>query len=218
MCGAGALACANRVLKNKSMKIILLRTSCRSLTLKKLNWLRAHPRLIVPCGFFTGLAVGVIARGWMRWISRDPEFSWSGTIGIFIAFVLFFTVHSTLFLARQMAWSRGRLTVLRIVAIVFSLPLFGAAGSQMLPTVLLGALALWRNDWWRWVRLLLGVVSFIMPVIIAVDIGSDFGWGIATIGRVLLFLLIYSFVIVITEPTVAPLRDTATLLPTPVGD
>lgn len=96
-----------------------------------LNWLRSHPRLIVPCGILVGLAGGVIARGWRRWA-----------------------------------------------------------------------------------RLLLGAVSLVIPVNIAVGIGSDFGWGIATIGRIVLFVLIYSSVVLVTQPTVAPLRDTATVLPT----
>jgi hypothetical protein len=58
-------------------------------------------RVKVIAGYFlTGLAIGVIARFWMRWISTDSEFSWSGTILIVGAFALFFTTQSqSLFLA-----------------------------------------------------------------------------------------------------------------------
>ncbi|MDO8646749.1 MAG: hypothetical protein Q7R42_09270, partial [Candidatus Planktophila sp.] len=35
-------------------------------------------------------------------------------------------------------------------------------------------------------------------------IGSDFGWNIATLGRSLLVILIYSVVILLLKPTVTP--------------
>lgn len=61
-----------------------------------LIWPRTNlSRVKVVAGYFlTGLAIGVIARFWMRWISTDPEFSWSGTIFIVGAFALFFTTQS----------------------------------------------------------------------------------------------------------------------------
>lgn len=166
--------------------------------------LRIHRKFVIPLGIFTGLILGIIARAWMRWISTDPEFTWSGTFFIVLAFVFFGAVHSLVFFAREGGWSRGKLNLIRIASIFLSLPIFGAAGAQMLPTVLTGSLAFWRSDWWMWVRVLLGICSVVIPIFIIRDIGNDFGWGIATFGRALLFISIYSVVIVATRSAVTP--------------
>ena len=52
---------------------------------------------VVVAALTGGLALGVISRLWMRWISTDPEFSWSGTIFIVIAFMIFTTNQSIVF-------------------------------------------------------------------------------------------------------------------------
>ena len=170
-----------------------------------MNYLLSRRHLIVSLGAIAGLALGIVARLWMRWISTEPEFTWTGTIFIILAFVLFGTFHSLSYYAHVSLWSRGRLKFIRVIALLFSLPLFSAAGSAMLPTVLTGSLALWRTDWWRWLRALLGILSLIVPANIVRGFGGDFGWGIATLGRILLFILIYGFVIVATRATVIPL-------------
>lgn len=168
------------------------------------DYFRTHQKIIIPFGIAAGLALGIVARLWMRWISADPEFTWAGTISIVLIFVIFGATHSFVFLARENGSSRRKLNLIRLVAIFFTLPLFGAAGAQMLPTVLAGSLARWRSDWWMWVRVLLGICSVVIPIIIIRGIGDDFGWGIATIGRALLFIAIYSAVIAATRSTVTP--------------
>ena len=170
-----------------------------------MDYLLSQRHLVIPLGAISGLVLGIVARLWMRWISTDPEFTWTGTIFIILAFVLFGTFHSLSFFAREGNWSRGRLKIIRAIAIIFSLPLFSAAGSSMLPTVLTGSLALWRIDWWRWLRIFLGIVSLIIPANLVRGFGNDFGWGIATGGRTLLFILIYAIVIGATRATVTPL-------------
>ena len=161
-----------------------------------------NPRLIIPLGVVAGFLLGIIARLWMRWISTDPEFTWSGSIYIVMAFTLFFTVHSTVFFAVRKGWSRRSMIIARSGAIVFSLPIFGAAGGSMLPTVVMGSMAVWRKSLPKWVRAILGVASLAVPIITVNDIGSDFGWGVATFGRILLFVFIYGSVIAVTKSTV----------------
>ena len=51
-----------------------------------------------------------------------------------------------LFFAMRKHWAGGKLMSVRIGAILFSLPLFSAAGGIMLPTVFTGSLALWRTS------------------------------------------------------------------------
>lgn len=168
---------------------------------------RTKSVLVIPCAAFGGLVLGVIARLWMRWISTDPEFSWSGTTFILLGFVLFFTGHSIVFLGRQRGWSRKWLTVARVFASFISLGIFGAAGASMLPTVLTASLGLSRTDWWRPVRRVLIVLSLIIPIFIVRDIGSDFGWNLVTLGRIILYVLIYHTIITTARITVAPQRD-----------
>ncbi|MDP1711757.1 MAG: hypothetical protein Q8K86_04795 [Candidatus Nanopelagicaceae bacterium] len=167
--------------------------------------LRIHRKFVIPLGIFSGLILGIIARAWMRWISTDPEFTWSGTFFIVLAFVIFGAVHSLVFFAREGGWSSGRVNLIRIASIFLSLPLFVAAGSAMFPTVLTGSLARWRTDWWIWLRWILAGCSVIIPIFIIRDIGNDFGWGIATFGRVLLFIAIYSVVISAIRSAVSPI-------------
>lgn len=163
--------------------------------------------MIIPLGALGGLVLGVIARAWMRWISTDPEFTWSGSIFIVLGFVLFFTGHSLVLLGRKKGWSRTWLTVARVVAVILSLPIFGAAGASMLPTVLTASLGLGRTDWPRPVRRVLIVLSLIIPFFIVRDIGSDFGWNIITAGRIILYVLIYHIIISAARITASPLRD-----------
>ena len=175
---------------------------------KVLRWSeRVKPALLIPCGALVGLVLGIIARAWMRWISTDPEFSWGGTIGILIGFVVFFTAHATVLLGRRRGWSRRWLTVTRVVAAILSLGIFGAAGSSMLPTVLTASLGLGRTDWPRFVRRVVIVLSVIIPIFLVRDIGSDFGWNLVTAGRVILFVLIYHVIISVARITVAPQGD-----------
>jgi hypothetical protein len=168
---------------------------------------RIGTRLIVPCYALGGLVLGVIARAWMRWISTDPEFTWSGSIFIVIGFIVFFTGHSIVLVGRQKGWSRTWLTTARVVAAILSLGIFGAAGASMLPTVLTASLGLGRTDWPRPVRRVLIVLSLIIPFFIVRDIGSDFGWNLVTAGRIILYVLIYNIIISAARITVAPQAD-----------
>lgn len=174
-----------------------------------MNWwlTRIRPSLIIPCGALGGLALGVIARAWMRWISTEPEFSWAGSIFIVSGFTVFFTAHSTVLFAIRKVWSRSWLNVTRVGAVIFSLGIFVAGGGFMLPTVITLSLATGRTDWRRPIRLVLLMLGLIIPGFIARDIGSDFGYGIATAGRIILFALIYFFVVAAARITAAPLAD-----------
>lgn len=164
---------------------------------------KINPRLIIPLGALAGVLLGVMARLWMRWISTEPEFSWSGSIFIVLAITIFFTAHSTVYFALRKKWSRRSIAITRSAAIVFSLPMFSAAGAMMLPTVVTASIAAWRNYLPKWVRVTLGLASLVIPVMIVKDFGDDFGWGIATAGRILLFGFIYGAVIAMTRSTVA---------------
>ena len=87
-------------------------------------------------GFALGAAWGVLARVWMRLITTDPEFSWSGTLMIIgLSAVLGLGVGVV-----DAARRTGR-TGLWTLAVVPGLLLFMSPGMLLAPSFLLGGLA-----------------------------------------------------------------------------
>ena len=171
-------------------------------------------RRLVLVGPIAGLAVAVVARVWMRWITVDPEFSWSGTIAIVVSIVLFFTAQAVAALVRGRSRSRRVVAGTRLLAGVLSVGIFGAAGSLMFPTVVSGSLARWRTKLHPAARVVLLVVAAGSAVIVAGTIVDDHGWSVATVGRLLLFVAIYSVIIAATRPTVSPFAARSAALET----
>ncbi|MBI3429590.1 MAG: hypothetical protein HY050_05970 [Actinobacteria bacterium] len=163
-----------------------------------------RPFLIVPAGLVGGIFLGGLARIWMRWISTDPEFTWSGTLGIVIGFAVFGAVQSTVYTVRRKLQRSSLLLLVRVLGGIFSLQLFVAAGAVMFPTVLTVSLAVWRNKWKVWIRILLSLIGITFWVLIIYsEIVKNFGWSIATIGRILIFGMIYSAVVYALRPTIS---------------
>ncbi len=126
------------------------------------NLLRRHP---IAAGAAIGLVWGAAMRGWMRFISPHPEFTWSGTLFILIAGAV---VGAVLGVAH---WRRhvGGAGWWRLSAL--SLVLLGAGGAVMWPSVVLGAIVFGR---WRsmWLRLLL-VPAVLAQVPVLQDVFAD---------------------------------------------
>lgn len=159
---------------------------------------------LMALGLFGGFGLGVIARVWMRWITTDPEFTWSGTLGIVIGFTLFGTAHAYLYYVKSRKASKRTVAIFRFTAIFFTLPLFLAAGAIMFPTVLLGGLGLWRTTWFRWLRNILGLVSVAWAAKVAYQfIIKEFGWSAKSIAQILVFAAIYLVIVKITKLTIA---------------
>jgi hypothetical protein len=171
----------------------------------------ARPAWTVPAGLVVGALAGavwgVLARAWMRLIATEPEFTWAGSLFIVIAFAVFGLGQAISWTARHRCWRRPGVTVARVAGGVLALPIFGGAGSIMLPTVLFGALAVWRTDWSRWARVLATLVALPTAVLIAGGIVSELGAGIRALAGVLGFVAIYLVVIVALGPTAAPYAD-----------
>jgi hypothetical protein len=122
----------------------------------------------VLAGVGVGMGYGIALRAWMRLVSENPEFSWSGTLFIVGAFTIAGAFAGLVVGARRRQW-RALLVLIRIVAVVLSLSCFGGAGVVMLPTIVPGALALARTDWPQWVRRILAVVSGLSVLIVFTD-------------------------------------------------
>lgn len=159
---------------------------------------------IILVAVFGGLVLGVIARLWMRWISTEPAFTWSGTIFIILAFTIFTSAQATVYVLRRGVKTRRLTSIIRGGGIFLTLPLFTGAGAGMFPTVALASIALWQKKIDKKIRIALLIISLVIPVIGIKGIGSDFGWNIQTFGRSLLVILIYSVVILLLKPTVTP--------------
>lgn len=117
---------------------------------------RRHPVLT---GLLIGIGWGVGMRIWMRYISTDPEFSWSGTMAIIITSG---AAGSLMGLARHRRLLGGagwwRFTGLILI-------LLGAGGAVMWPAVILGAIAWGRRHRIATPLLLLAGLATQWPVI-----------------------------------------------------
>lgn len=112
-----------------------------------------HPIIV---GLLGGAAWGAGLRAWMRFISTNPEFTWSGTLLIIGVSAIAGAVVGILW------WQRltGRSSWWKLVGIGI-LPVFGGAGMVMLPSALLGAVGFGRTPWSTPVRATLVGVALI---------------------------------------------------------
>ena len=89
--------------------------------------------VVLIAGLAGGLAWGVFARVWMRFISTDPQFTWNGTLFIVIGFGLAGLAQSAAFLGRRAHLRRPQMTALRVATFASLLPLGMAAGGPVFP-------------------------------------------------------------------------------------
>jgi hypothetical protein len=146
-----------------------------------------------------------VSRGWMRLISDDPEFSWSGTIFIVIAFTVAGLGHGVAWATRATGGRRWS-TVARWAGAVLTLPLFVGAGALMLPTVIAGSLARWRTDWAPWARAVAVVLAVPAPVGVAVGTLRH-GPTVGRVAGIVLFAATYATIVAGLRAVVAPAAD-----------
>jgi hypothetical protein len=157
-------------------------------------------------GLLGGLAWGIGARVWMRFISTDPEFTWSGTLFIVLGFGAAGLAQSGAYLGRRADLRRSRMTALRVVTFAGLLPLGAAAGGPMFPTIVLAPLALTHTEWSRRTRLLVGAISLLPVVAIAGILADDLPLS-RTVAGFLWFLVVYAGIIWAARFSLAPQLD-----------
>lgn len=143
-----------------------------------------------------GVVLGIIARAWMRLITTEPEFTWTGTTFIILGFTVFGVTQAIGLLGRRSASVRvGRVT--RVIALIGVAPLFVAAGASMMPTVVVGTLVLVNRQWPRLLVGVLGLVALAPIALVVRDLVVDFGLSLRTVFGLLGFVAIYATIIAV---------------------
>ncbi len=141
---------------------------------------RAAPTIVA--GLALGAVVGVAARAWMRLVSSDPEFSWSGTILIVVVFTLAGFGQGLALAVRRRRWTWWHQFPVRVVAGFSALLLGGGAGIVMLPAIVGGALAVARHNWGRPARGVAGGVAVVNTLAMWWALGSELAIAPRTVG------------------------------------
>lgn len=152
-------------------------------------------------GLAGGALLGVAARAWMRLISDDPEFTWSGTLFIVIGFTVFGLTQAIVAVVRRRATRRWPVKMARTIGAIGMLPLFVAAGAIMFPTVVGAGLARWRDDWRRPFRVLLALVACGPIVFVGSGLVDSFGWSLQTVAGFSVMLAVYGAIVSATRFT-----------------
>jgi hypothetical protein len=166
---------------------------------------KTFPTLAI--GLFGGFALGVAARAWMRLISTDPEFSWNGTLFIVLGFTLFGLAQAIVAVVRSRSPRRWKLTVARTIGGVFMLPLFGAAGALMMPTVVGAGLGSVRVRWHPVIRGVCFAIATLPVLLVLAQLVDGFGWSLHTAAGFVVMLAIYTAIIAATRFTFAQQED-----------
>jgi hypothetical protein len=158
---------------------------------------------VVIGGVAAGAGLGVIARGWMRLLAEDPDFTTGGTVSIIVVFGLAGLGHAVAHTARARAWRRGATTLARVFGAFLTLPLFGGAGVVMFPTVLGASLAVWRPAWPRAARALAILVAVPAPLWLVAEVRRT-GVAPAPVLGLVLLAATYALIVWSTGSIVAP--------------
>ncbi|MDO8391924.1 MAG: hypothetical protein Q7V57_15720 [Actinomycetota bacterium] len=155
----------------------------------------------VALGMIGGVALGAVARVWMRFISDNHEFTWAGTLGVVIGLALFATLQALVAVAVARNWRTWLRRTTRVAAVIGLLPLFPAAGAMMAPAVVFAGLAWWNPRWHVLVRLLFAGIAAIDVVLVSRTITDDFGWSVRGCLGVAWMLGIYASIVWCAEGT-----------------
>jgi hypothetical protein len=172
-------------------------------TRNKLAW----PILMLAAGLFGGLILGIIARAWMRLISDDPQFTWSGTIFIVGGFTVFGFTQSVVAVVRRHTRRRWTLTIVRVVGAIGLLPLFVGAGALMLPTVVAGGLAKFRVEWNNIARWICLAVATVPVLVVGSGLVGSFGWSLHAAAGFLAMIALYATIVSATRFTFTAQAD-----------
>ena len=159
-------------------------------------------------GLVTGIGLGVAARSFMRLLTDDPEFTWSGTAFIIGLFTVFGVVQSVVAAIRSRTTRQWITVPARLLGGLSYLMLGGGAGVVMVPFLWFGALALWQTTWHRWKRATLaGLAAANMVGFIGITLseeGLDRLLEARVVAGFALFTATYAAAVRSVGPTLSP--------------
>lgn len=159
---------------------------------------------LAAAGLVGGFALGCVARGFMRLLAEDPEFTWSGTLFIVGAFAVFGAVQAIVAVVRRASSRRSITTPARVLG-GLSLAVLGmGAGMMMIFWLWCAPLACWRTDWRRTVRGVLAAVAVTNAVVVAALSVSAAGLSWSTMFGVATFLAVYCAIAATAGVTLRP--------------
>ena len=167
----------------------------------------ARPIVMLATGLFGGLILGVVARAWMRLISDDPQFTWSGTVFIVGGFTVFGFTQSVVAVVRRRGSRRWTLTIVRVFGIIGLLPLFVGAGALMLPTVVAGGLAKARIEWNNIARWICVAVAAVPVLVVGSGLVGSFGWSLHAAAGFVVMIAVYTTIVSATRFTFTAQAD-----------
>lgn len=146
----------------------------------------------IALGVGAGAGWGIVARAWMRVISDQPEFSWSGTLYVVAAPAAIGALVALAHVAMARHW-RGAVLV-RVPAVVVHVLLGVGAGMALLPTIVFGGIAVARRrfGWGLRAGLALLVLAVGLPVG-AMDAGSPVATAAMGLGLTVAALLLWDW-------------------------
>ena len=163
--------------------------------------------------FAAGGAVwGVVARSWMRLITEEPEFTWSGTLFIVGLFTIAATVQGCALAVRRRRWPRWAQAPVRVLAGAVALLLGAGAGMIMLPTLVCGPLAIGRTTWRRGVRVGLAAIAGANAIVLLPMLLGELSVARASAGW-LAMLVVYGVIITVLSLNLRPLRSGTHITP-----
>ena len=171
-----------------------------ALTDARIRDVRPWPVVIVG-GVSAGLALGCFGRLFMRLLSDDPEFTWSGTLMIVGIFTVFGLMQGVAAAVRARLRNKWVTLPVRVVSGVSMALLAAGPGALMVPFTWCGALALWRVEWRRWARTGLASVAVVNFVAVSALSIRPIGWGPESAAGIVVFLAVYLGVISLAGAT-----------------
>jgi hypothetical protein len=98
------------------------------------------------------------------------------------------------------------MTAVRTVAVIGLLPLGGAAGASLFPTIILAALALSHDTWPRWLRGIVGAVALLPALATVLSFFEDLP-ALHAIVSTGWFLAIYAVIVWAAQSSLGPQLD-----------
>lgn len=158
-------------------------------------------------GMAVGVTLGITYRAWMRLISTEPEFTWSGTLFIVGSVTVVATLASVSEMTRR-RWQRPvpRMLV-RVIAGLSFILLASGPGLLTVPVWLPAGLAWGNPSWSRGARRVLWSVAGLTTAGVLITFASDFG-GLGIVRSVVALPLFVAIMAVIAKLFTWPTADT----------